>query len=258
MASGQRQAELWGPSAELWAANHEAYALPCAAWVFDRILNGNGQHLLDAGCGSGGAAKLAAERGVKVTGTDVAHEMLALCRSRLPQGDFLVADTEALPFANATFDVVAAFNSIQFTETPVAALRELKRVAKPGAPIGVVCFGEPEHSDFASVGAAVRKLFTKPPAFEGPFSLSPPSKLHGAVEAAGLTIRESADIDLTREFESFAEFWHSQAGTGATRFSVRELGEEPVKRAMEHAVERFADARGRISMTNRFHALIAE
>lgn len=258
MGSGQRQAELWGPSAELWAEKHEAYSLPCAEWVFDRVLNGGGQHLLDAGCGSGGASWIAAERGARVTGTDVAEEMLAICRLRVPQGEFHLADTEALPFADGTFDVAAAFNSIQFTENPVAALRELKRVTKHGSYIGVVCFGDPEYSDFAVVGAAVRKLFTTPPVFEGPFSLSPPAKLHQAVTQAGLTIFESGDLDLTREFESFAEFWHSQAGTGATRYSVRELGEEPVQRAMHDALQRFTDAHGRISMTNRFHVLIAK
>ncbi|MBK6765522.1 MAG: class I SAM-dependent methyltransferase [bacterium] len=257
MASGQRQAELWGPSAELWAKNLEAYSLPCAEWVFDRILNGGGQHLLDAGCGSGGALRIALARGARITGTDVAEEMLAICRSIMPREEFCVADTEALPFADGTFDVVAALNSLQFTENPANALRELKRVAKPDAPIGIACFGETEFSDFAAVGAAVRRLFTTPPTFEGPFSLSPPAKLHRAVAAAGLTIQESADIDLTREFESFDEYWHSQSGTGATRFSVRELGVEPVRNAMEGAARRFANTQGRLVMTNRFHVLIA-
>lgn len=257
MASGQRQAELWGPSARLWAEKHEAYSLSLAEWLLDRVLTKPGQRLLDTGCGTGGALTIALARGARVTGTDVAPEMLEICKERLPHGEYYVADSEALPFANETFDVVIAQNSLQFTENPVKALRELDRVKKNGSPIGIACFAAPEYSDFATIGAAVRKLFTNPPVFEGPFSLSPPDTLHRVIADAGLSIVESADHNLPREFESFEEFWQGQAGTGATRYSVRELGEDLVKSTMAKAMEQFMDAQGRIRMNNRFHTVIA-
>lgn len=258
MASGQRQAELWGPSARLWAEKHEAYSLGLAEWLLDRVLTQPGQKLLDAGCGTGGALKIALARGARVTGTDVAPEMLEICRERVPQGEYFVADSEALPFVDGTFDAIIAQNSLQFTESPVKALREFARVKKPGAPIGIACFAATEYSDFATVGAAVRKLFTNPPTFEGPFSLSPPNRLHKVIADAGLSIVESAEHDLVREFMTFEEFWHGQAGTGATRYTVRELGEELVKSTMAEAMEQFTDAQGRIRMNNRFHVLIAK
>lgn len=256
MGSGIRQAELWGPSAKLWAEKHEAHGLVLAEWVLNRLLNGNPAHILDAGCGSGGALQLAAQLGAKVTGTDVAPEMLELCKERLPQGSFYVADSEALPFSDHSFDGVMAINSLQFTEAPVLALSEFARVGKSGAPIGIVCFGATEHSDWATVGAEVRKLFKTPPTFEGPFSLSPPQKLYQAIADAGLQVVETEDIDLKREFNNFEEYWYGQSGTGATRFTVRELGEDLVKSTMANAIQQFTDANGRISMYNRFHALI--
>lgn len=253
--SGQRQAELWGPSAKLWAERHEAPGLPLSEWLLDRVYGGNGAHILDAGCGSGGALVIAASRGANVTGTDVATEMLEICKQRVPSGRFHVADTESLPFADETFDGVIAQNSLQFTETPVRALKELARVAKPEAKIGIVCFGAMEHSDFATVGAAVRKLFVTPPTFEGPFSLSPPSKLHQAIADADLKLLETEDITLVQEHESFETFWQGQSGTGATRFSVRELGEELVKNTMAAALKQFTNADGRIVLSNQFHAV---
>ncbi|MBL0063288.1 MAG: methyltransferase domain-containing protein [bacterium] len=257
MGSGTRQAELWGPSAKLWAEKLEEAGLQLSEWLIDRVYSGNGAHILDAGCGSGGALAIAAARGATVTGTDVAQEMLEICKQRIPNGNFQVADTESLPFADHSFDGVMAQNSLQFTESPVRALQELARVAKPDAKIGIVCFGDTAHSDFATVGAAVRKLFTTPPTFEGPFSLSPPTKLHKAISDAGLSVLEMEDIEVSRTYESFEDFWYSQSGTGATRFSVRELGEDLVKSTMAAALIQFTNADNNITLTNRFHAVIA-
>lgn len=256
MGSAQRQAELWGPGAKLWVEKHEAYALGIAEWVLDRIFDREGMHILDAGCGGGATVALSIARGAKVTGTDVAEEMLEISKQRVPQANFNLADSEALPFADRTFDAVVAFHSLQFTENPLNALREFIRVSKPQAKIGIAMFGDMAHSDFATIGAAVRKLFKTPPTFEGPFSLSPPSKLHRVIEQAGLKIVESEDFDMVREFESFDEYWHGQSGTGTTRYTVRELGEELVKQTMADTVAQFTDSTGRITLSNRFHAVI--
>ncbi len=247
---------MWGPSAELWAVNHEAYALDIADWIFDRLALSADTQLLDAGCGAGGAVLKARARGAKVTGTDVAAEMLEICRRRVPDMEFVLADSESLPFADHTFDFVLALHSLQFTENPLRALNEFQRVSKPNAKIGIAMFGDMAHADFAVIGAAVRKLFVNPPSFEGPFSLSPPAKLHDVIAQAGLDILEYEDFDRAREFTNFDEFWRTQSGTGTTRYSVAQLGEQPVRNAMAAAVAKFTDADGRITLTNRFHAVI--
>ncbi len=241
----------------MWAERQEAYSLPLSAWLIEQCGVSAGQHVLDAGCGAGGAMVLAAERGARVTGTDVAPEMLAIARSRVPAGEFIVTDTEALPFADAAFDVSLAANSLQFTEHPVVALRELARVTKRGGLIGICCFAAPEHSNFATLGAAVRKLFVQPPHFEGPFSLSPPAKLFDVISQAGLVIRETAEIDLVRSHAHFEELWEGQSGAGATRYSVSQLGAEPVKQAMAAAAQQFTDESGKLTLSNRFVVVVA-
>jgi ubiquinone/menaquinone biosynthesis C-methylase UbiE len=89
---------------------------------------GAGTRLLDAGCGSGGAAWLAAERGALVTGLDLCAELLAIAGDRLPQGRFVRGDLAALPFRDGSFDVVFAACSVEYCQDPKAALAELRRV----------------------------------------------------------------------------------------------------------------------------------
>ncbi len=103
--------------------------------VFQRLGVGEQTNYLDVGCGSGLAAQLAAELGAKVSGVDAAENLLAIAQSRVPAGQFRVADLEELPFPDKTFDVVTGFNSFQYAANPNAALAQAKRVAKSGGAL---------------------------------------------------------------------------------------------------------------------------
>jgi ubiquinone/menaquinone biosynthesis C-methylase UbiE len=90
--------------------------------------------VLDLGTGTGGVARLAAARwpGAEVTGADVSPRMVEEAR-RLASSDrerYVVADAAALPFGNASFDVVALNNMIPFFD-------ELVRVVRPGGHVAV-------------------------------------------------------------------------------------------------------------------------
>ena len=103
--------------------------------ALDAVGAGGGTRLLDAGCGSGLALALAARRGAVVTGLDALAGLLAIARERLPEADLREGDLEELPYADDSFDAVTAFNAVQYASDPTAALREIKRVAVPGAPV---------------------------------------------------------------------------------------------------------------------------
>src|SRR5919108_5116956 len=128
------QGELWGARARDWAELHEHLHTPLYQAVLDAIEVGRATRLLDAGCGSGMAAALAAERGATVTGLDAAEALVALARQRLPRGDFHVGELEALPFPARSFTAVTSFNAVQFAADPPAPPAQLRRVARPGAP----------------------------------------------------------------------------------------------------------------------------
>lgn len=86
--------------------------------------------LLDAGCGSGRTLDELARFG-RVCGVDLSAEAVETARRR-GYDDVQVARVEALPFADATFDVVTCLDVIEHTPDDRATLAELRRVTRPG------------------------------------------------------------------------------------------------------------------------------
>lgn len=93
--------------------------------------------VLDVGCGSGWAARLMAEKTPRghVVGIDIADEMIALARetsSSFSNVEFQTASAEKLPFAGGEFSHAFSMESLYYYADMSAALREIKRVLKPG------------------------------------------------------------------------------------------------------------------------------
>ena len=96
-----------------------------------------GEHILDAGCGSGIFTVPLLERGSRITGLDLSLPMLERARRRLPGQSFLAADMCALPFADGTFDKAVSITALEFIENGKQALAELFRVTRPGGLVVV-------------------------------------------------------------------------------------------------------------------------
>ncbi len=154
---------LWGAAAADWAAIQEQSCRPVYTATFERVGLGAGAKYLDVGCGAGMAAQIAAGRGAQVSGLDASDNLLAIARIRVPDGGFHLGELESLPFSDCSFDLVTGFNAFQYAASPVAALAEAKRVAKPGSPVVVVTWGKPEGMEAASVVTALRPLLPPPP-----------------------------------------------------------------------------------------------
>src|SRR3984957_17085018 len=132
MGSATVQGQLWGTSPHDWAEVIEPMMRPVHLAALAALAPLSGLSLLDAGCGAGLALRLAAEQGARVSGLDASAALLDVARGRLPDADLRVGDIEELPYDDATFDVVTAYNSIQYAFDPKAAVAELTRVARPG------------------------------------------------------------------------------------------------------------------------------
>jgi ubiquinone/menaquinone biosynthesis C-methylase UbiE len=100
-----------------------------------------GSRVLDVAAGNGNATLAAARRWCEVTSTDYVASLLDAGRARaLAEGlavQFEQADAEALPYADASFDIVLSTFGVMFTPDQQKAANELVRVCKPGGKIGL-------------------------------------------------------------------------------------------------------------------------
>ncbi len=100
-----------------------------------------GQRVLDVAAGNGNATLAAARRFADVVSTDYVGALLDRGRERAKADrlkvTFQEADAEALPFADASFDVVLSTFGVMFTPNQAQAASELARVCRPGGKIGL-------------------------------------------------------------------------------------------------------------------------
>ncbi len=98
-----------------------------------------GIRVLDVACGTGNLAIPAAKTGADVTGIDIAPNLIEQAKERAEaeglNAVFEVGDAEALPYEDASFDVVMTMFGAMFAPRPNITAAELKRVCKPGGLI---------------------------------------------------------------------------------------------------------------------------
>jgi SAM-dependent methyltransferase len=131
--------EGWGRKAVDFATLGEPAS--CREYIAMHHLLGidDGDSLLDVACGSGLALELARLQGATVAGIDASPRLAAIASDRNPSGDIRVGDMRALPWADATFDVVTSFRGVWGTTPEV--IGELERVLRPGGRLGLTVWG---------------------------------------------------------------------------------------------------------------------
>lgn len=115
------------------------------AWqrLLDRLAPpGRTLDVLDVGCGTGFLALLFAERGHRVTGSDLAPEMIARAQAKARAAGsaarFVVGDAEAPDFADASFDLVVSRHLFWTLPYPEQALTAWVRLLRPGGCVAIV------------------------------------------------------------------------------------------------------------------------
>jgi SAM-dependent methyltransferase len=145
-----------------------------------------GEHVLDIGTGTGWAARLAARRGARVTGVDIAPGML-VAAERLSQGvdprpQFLQASAEALPFEDAALDGVISTYGVIFAEDPAAAIAEMARVLRSGGRLALATWADDPDGYIARFFGLVARWSDAPPPEASPFDWGRPDWLAVATD----------------------------------------------------------------------------
>jgi SAM-dependent methyltransferase len=106
---------------------------------FDRLAIAPGTRLLDVACGAGQLTLPAARRGIKVTGLDLAANLVHQARSKAAAEGLDIrvdeGDAESLPYPNASFDVVMSLIGSMFAPRPELVASEMERVCVPRGKI---------------------------------------------------------------------------------------------------------------------------
>lgn len=115
---------------------------PWARELVGRAVPQNSEHILDLACGTGVVTREVLDSGVlpgSVTGVDMNADMLDVARARCANSgldvEWVESDVFELPFPDARFDLAFCQQALQFFPERLGALRELRRVLRPGGRV---------------------------------------------------------------------------------------------------------------------------
>jgi SAM-dependent methyltransferase len=173
-----------------------------------------GMEVLDVAAGNGNFAIAAAQRGARVTASDLTPKMIELGRGRTTAEGFDIdwreADAEQLPFADDHYDVVASVFGAMFAPRPERVAAELFRVVKPG---GLVAMANYANSGFLGNFAAllVKYSLTPPGGAElpSPFKWGDPQEVRRRFDGKVSSLRlETRTVRFAfPSVEAGFEFW---------------------------------------------------
>lgn len=176
---------------------------------------GAGQAVLDVGSGTGALTfAAAAVPATRVTGVDPAQRYIEYAQARADGASvrFEVADAQALPFSDATFDRALALLSLNFVPDPGRALDEMSRVTRPGGVVAAAVwdYGDGMEMLRAFWDEAVALDPTAPD--ERRMPLSRRGELAALWSAHGLESVEERRLVIEMTFTSFDDYWRGFLG----------------------------------------------
>ncbi len=191
-----------------WHAHIAAFSRGATEAILEAAQLRPGLHVLDLASGVGDPAlSIAAEVAPtgRVTATDLGPDMMSLAeelarKKGITNIEFREANSESLPFADESYDVLTCRFGIMFFPDLRKALRECFRVLKPGGRAAFVAWGKKEQPFFTTTAGVLLKhvpVPTPPPDPDGPsmFMFGERDRLRRALEAAGFTnVHEEARI----------------------------------------------------------------
>nr|WP_030666842.1 methyltransferase domain-containing protein [Streptomyces rimosus] len=241
------------------AAYERSFAALCARPVpalLDAAQIRRGLRVLDAGTGTGAAARAAGDRGAAVTAVDADPGMAARAAGAAPAAAVCVAALPRLPFADGCFGAVVGNFVLNHVGRPRAALAELRRVARPGARIALSIWAAPPAPGQALFGRALQAAGATRPAHLP--ALAPEDDFPRTEEGFARLLRESGLSGvrcepLAWEHRVTAEQWWSGPAAGLASAGQILLSQPPevvteVRRQYDALCAEFAGPDGLLAL----------
>lgn len=194
-----------GRSGEQWVANQARLDAMLAAFgdaAIAAAASGDGERVLDIGCGAGMTSyALAARVGPcgHVLGVDISAQLIERARETAPAGAplaFELADAGAAVLPEQAFDLLFSRFGVMFFDDPAAAFAHMRAALKPGGRLAFVCWRGAAENDWVRLPmTAIAGMVPLPPAPDpeapGPFSFGDRDRVERILDAAGF-----ADISI--------------------------------------------------------------
>jgi ubiquinone/menaquinone biosynthesis C-methylase UbiE len=202
------------------------------------------ERVLDVATGSGNAALAAARRGTEVVGIDYVPALLDRARLRTRaeglEATFVEGDAEALPFENASFDVVTSVFGVMFAPNQERTAAELVRVTRPGGRIGLV-----SHTPDGFVGQVFRvngRHVPPPAGVRSPVQWGTEVRLRELFGGAigSMTFEKRLYVFRYRSPEAYLDYWKRYYGPTLKAFeAVGAIGAPALERDLLDLIGRF-------------------
>lgn len=189
-----------------------------AAPLLDTAAVAPGDSVLDVACGTGALARAASQRvgpAGRVVGLDINEGMLGVARRLRPDIEWRLGDAADLPFDADAFDAVLCQSALMFFPDPTQALREMRRVCRPGGTVAVQVYAgldaQPAYGPWTTMVARLA----------GPDAASllgtywahgDPDVLSSRFSAAGLEVREVRTVPGVARWASVDEMVEVEVG----------------------------------------------
>jgi ubiquinone/menaquinone biosynthesis C-methylase UbiE len=214
---------LWDRMAPGWQKHNDylwQVSRPVGEWLVDHLEPKPGQTILDIAAGPGNtgfvAANLIGPEG-KLISTDFAEEMVDVARSQaeakgVTNAEFKAMDAENMDLPDDSVDGIICRWGFMLMLDPATALKETRRVLKPGGKLAFSVWGGPMDNPWVThVGMVLTNRGTPPQNDPfgpgGMFSMSEHDRIRELVSAAGYENVEIEDMEVHWVFEDFDQSW---------------------------------------------------
>jgi SAM-dependent methyltransferase len=223
----QQSRARWAESAGAWEAHAAAIrrdTMPVSQWMIDALGPQPGDTLLELAAGPGDTGFLAAELvhpGGELISSDVSPEMLMVARRRAEELGLsnvrfkqIDADT-SIDIEAASIDGVLCRWGYMLMADPGNALRETRRVLKPGGRLALAAWAAPEDNPWVSVlGREVTRRGLAPPVDPdepGQFTWAPEGVIAEHLADAGFVEYEVDRVSFLERYPSFDAYWETHS-----------------------------------------------